>query len=128
MREGTSSLSALGGMAAEVDDVVLLLAGSDVTLLRLQIPPLSAARLNAALPNLVEDQLLAEPSECVIVAGILSEGLRTIAVVDRSWLDFLTNTLAASGFRRLSALPAQLCLPQRKAPSGKPGISAALNH
>jgi len=98
-------------MAAKAQQVVLLLAASDVTLLRVQVPPLSAARLKAALPNLVEDRLIADPSSCAVVAGGISGGLRSVAVMQRDWLNFLANTLTASGARRIAALPAQLCLP-----------------
>jgi len=119
----------LSGAAAEAQRVVLLLAASDVTLLRVQVPPLSAARLKAALPNLVEERLIADPSACVVVAGglsgslpgSLSGGLRTVAVIQRDWLEFLANTLMASGARRIAALPAQLCLPCQPEQQGQPG-------
>jgi general secretion pathway protein L len=112
-REGTASLSDLSDTVAKAQRVVLLLAASDVTVLRLQVPPLSSARLKSALPNLVEDQLISDPSDCVVVAGGLSEGLRTIAVVQRAWLDMLVKTLITFGARHIAALPAQLCLPEQ---------------
>ena len=109
-------------MITKTQRVLLLLAASDVTLLRVQVPPLSAARLRAALPNLVEEQLIADPSGCVVVAGRLSGGLRTVAVVQRAWLELLAKTLIAFGARRIAALPAQLCLPYQ------PGsVTAAIN-
>lgn len=110
-REGMASLSDLAETIAKVQRVVLLLAASDVTLLRIQVPPLSASRLKAALPNMVEDQLMSDPEECVIVAGASVDGLRTVAVVNRGWFDILTKTLHTYGARRVSAVPAQLCLP-----------------
>jgi general secretion pathway protein L len=77
------------------------------------------------LPNLVEDQLIADPSDCVVVAGGLSEGLRTVAVAQRAWLDTLVKTLIAFGARHIAALPAQLCLPYQ---SDQPGsVTAAIN-
>jgi general secretion pathway protein L len=100
-------------------------AASDVTLLRVKVPPLSAARLKAALPNLVEDQLITDPSDCVVVAGGLSEGLRTVAVVQRAWLDLLTKTLIAIGARQIAVLPAQLCLPYKTGEKGS--VTAAIN-
>ncbi|MCR4298493.1 MAG: type II secretion system protein GspL [Gallionella sp.] len=124
-REGVASLPDLSGAAATAQRVVLLLAASDVTLLRVQIPPLPAAKLKAALPNLVEDQLLVDPSGCAVVAGDLSGGLRTVAVMQRDWLDFLVSTLIASGARRIAALPAQLCLPCQPGQSGS--VTAAIS-
>lgn len=127
-REGAASLPGLSDMIAKAQRVVLLLAASDVTLLRVQVPPLSAARLKAALPNLVEDQLIADPSACVVVAGGLSDGLRTVAVVQRAWLELLAKTLNAFGARRLAALPAQLCLSYQSGQQDQPGgVTAAIN-
>ena len=127
-REGAAPLSDLSGTIAKARRVVLLLAASDVTLLRVQVPPLSAARLRAALPNLVEEQLIADPSGCVVVAGGLSGGLRTVAVVQRAWLELLAKTLIAFGASRIEALPAQLCLPYQAGQQGRPGsVTAAIN-
>jgi general secretion pathway protein L len=115
-RQGTSSLSDLSHTVAKAQRVVLLLAASDVALLHVQLPPLSSARLKAALPNLVEDKLINDPSDCVVVAGGLANGLRTIAVVQRTWLAILAKTFNAFGARQILALPAQLCLSH---PSGQ---------
>jgi general secretion pathway protein L len=121
-REGAAQLSSLAETIARAQRVVVLLAGSDVTLLRMQTPPLSAATLKAALPNLVEEHLLCDPAECLIVSAGLSEGLRTIAVVNRDWIDMLIGTLIAFGARHIAALPSQLCL------SGQAGtVTAAIS-
>ena len=112
-REGVAALPDLAGLLAKAGRVVLLLAASDVSLLRVQVPPLSPARLKVALPNLVEDQLMSDPSECVIVAGATAQGLRTVAVVQRGWLEIILKTIQAYGARHIVALPAQLCLPHQ---------------
>jgi general secretion pathway protein L len=118
-REGMAQLSNLAETIAKSHRVVLLLAGSDVTVLRMQTPLLSASRLKAALPNLVEEQLLCDPADCVIVSAGLSNGLRTIAVAQRDWIDMLTRTFIAFGARHIVVLPTQSCL------SGQPGVVAA---
>lgn len=110
-REGTASLNDLGNIVAKVQRVVLLVAASDITLLRVQVPPMSASKLKAALPNLVEDQLMSDPDECLVVPGATVEGLRTVAVIHRGWFEILARTFAAFGARHLVAVPAQLCLP-----------------
>ncbi|MDP9109640.1 MAG: type II secretion system protein GspL, partial [Pseudomonadota bacterium] len=92
-REGEATLADLAPMIAQAARVTVLLAASDVSLLRLKVPPLSPARLRAALPNLLEEKLMSDPADCVIVAGALSEGLRTVAVVQRAWLEQLASTL-----------------------------------
>lgn len=113
-REGIAPLSDLAGAVASAHRVVLLLAASDVTLLRVKTPPLSAARLKLALPNLVEDRLMTDPDECVVVPGNLADGLRTAAVAQRGWLDILSKSFTSFGARSLLAVPAQLCLPYRE--------------
>jgi general secretion pathway protein L len=104
---------------------VLLLAAADVTLLRVKTPPLSAARLKAALPALVEDQLLGDPADCMLALAPLGpdeeEGERTVAVVQRAWLEVLVKALVAQGAHAVSAVPAQLCLPLQPG-----GASAAI--
>lgn len=114
-REGVAALSDLAEPVKKAQRVFLLLAASDVTLLQVKVPPtLSGSRLKAALPNLVEDQLMSDPAECVIVAGGMHDGMRTVAVVSRAWLELLSRTLLALGARHVSALPSQLCLPYQQ--------------
>ena len=112
-REGEATLADLASLMTQATRTVLLLAASDVALIRLRVPPLSAARLRAALPNMLEEKLMSDPADCVIVAGATTEGLRTIAVVQRDWLEQLVTTLLALGAKNLSALPAQLCVPHQ---------------
>lgn len=120
-REGIAPLSELAGAVASVHRVVLILAASDVTLLRVKTPPLPISRLKLVLPNLVEDQLMTDPSECVVVPGNLADGLRTAGVVQRGWLDILSKSFTSYGARSLVAIPAQLCLPYRE-----DGVTAAI--
>jgi general secretion pathway protein L len=110
-REGTAALSDLRPVIAQSQRVTLLLAASDVTLLRIRVPPLSPARLRTALPNMLEEKLMSDPAECVIVAGGVADGLRTVAVVQRSWLERLVQFFTGLGASHLSALPSQLCVP-----------------
>jgi general secretion pathway protein L len=110
-REGALPLSDLGEYVTKASRVVLLVAASDVSLLRVQVPPMSAARLKIALPNMVEDQLMADPADCAVVPGATSEGLRTVAVIERAWLEILARSVTSLGANHVAALPAQLCLP-----------------
>jgi general secretion pathway protein L len=112
-REGTSVLADMRPVIAQSQRVTLLLAASDVTLLRIRVPPLSAARLRTALPNMLEEKLMTDPAECVIVAGATADGLRTVAVVQRAWLERLVHLFSGLGASHLSAIPAQLCVPHQ---------------
>lgn len=119
-RQGAAPIDELALLVAEAKQIVLLLAASDVTLLRLTTPPLSADRLKAALPALVEDRLLCDPVECALAASSETDGQRTIAVADRAWLNHLTERLYRMGARRIAVVPFQLCLPHQ------PGAVSAL--
>ncbi|MDB5729901.1 MAG: ral secretion pathway protein GspL [Noviherbaspirillum sp.] len=110
-RDGMAALSDMSELVSRARRVVLILAASDVTLLRVKVPPMSAARLRAALPNMVEDQLMSDPAENVVVPGDSRDDLRTVGVVHRGWLELLSRSLVSLGARSLSAVPAQLCLP-----------------
>ena len=112
LQQGASPLGNLGDMVTSARRVVLLLAAPDTTLLRVKTPPLSAAKLKAALPALVEEQVLGDPADCVLAATAEDgEGLRTVAVVQRAWLEVLVKALLAQGAHAVSVVPSQLCLP-----------------
>lgn len=124
-QQGEGVLRGLGDLVAASRRVLLLLAAADVTMLHVKTPPLSAARLKAALPSLVEEQVLGDPAECVLSAAPAqsADGMRSIAVVQRSYLEALVRALLALGARTVGALPAQLCLPLQ------PGhVSGAIGH
>ncbi|MEQ1556867.1 MAG: type II secretion system protein GspL [Gallionella sp.] len=112
--------------------VVLVIAAADVSVLRLAVPPLSAGKLRAALPNLLEDKLLGEVDEVVIAASSNQAGQRTLALVQRDWLRAWLTTLRELGAQQLRAVPEQLCLPlagdtvSASLTSSDAGISLAL--
>jgi general secretion pathway protein L len=109
---GVGALRDLGDLVAAARRVVLILSAADVTLLALQVPPLSGARLKAALPGLVEEHILGDPAEAVLVAGPQQgDNTRPVAVVQRDWFERMVRLLLAQGARAITALPAQLCLP-----------------
>jgi general secretion pathway protein L len=111
-QQGEGPLRNLGDLVGTTRRIVLLLAGADVSLLQVQAPPLSGARLKAALPALVEEHILGDPLDSVLVAAPEQpDGTRPIAVVDRDWLEAIVRALLAQGARAVAAVPAQLCLP-----------------
>jgi general secretion pathway protein L len=111
-QHGEGPLRNLGDLVGTSRRVVLLLAGADVTLLSVLAPPLTGARLKAALPGLVEEHILGDPAECALVAAPQQpDESRPIAVADRTWLEGIVRSLLAQGARSVSAVPGQLCLP-----------------
>lgn len=112
-REGSAPLTSLADTIASAKRVVLVLAASDVCMWRVKLPALPANKLKLALPNLVEEQLLSNPSECIVLAtpGPAGEdGLHNVAIVQRSWLQQIQQSLRSLGAHKISAYPAQLCL------------------
>jgi general secretion pathway protein L len=111
-QHGEGPLRNLGDLVGTSRRVVLLLAGADVNLLSVQAPPLTGARLKAALPGLVEEHILGDPADHVLVAAPQQpDETRPIAVVDRDWLEAIVRILLAQGARSVAAVPGQLCLP-----------------
>jgi len=112
-QQGEGSLRGLGDLVGAARRVVLLVAAADVTMLHVKAPPLSGARLKAALPGLVEEQVLGDPADCVLTAApvVSADGVRSVAVVQRSWLEPQVRAMLALGARAVTAIPAQLCLP-----------------
>lgn len=94
------------------DRTELIVGADDVLLLAVQVPPLSGARLRAALPHLIEDRLLGAPEESFVAIGPASrDPLRALAVVQRAPLERALRLLAQAGVAPAAAWPEQLTLP-----------------
>lgn len=109
--QGVARIDALSEAIRQSQRVVLLFSASDVTVMRIAVPPLPAHRLRQALPALVEDRIIGDPADCVLSAGPAGDGLRRVAVIDRAWLELWVTRVRRLGASRLMALPLQLCLP-----------------
>lgn len=103
------SLDALQG----VRSVWLVLDARDCTVLQVQLPPISGARLMQALPNVVEEHLLQDPAECLLVLGpeVPAGQARLIAAADREWVDVVLAAFEAKGHRVMGLWPASEALP-----------------
>lgn len=112
-REGRATFNELSTLIRDTKELVLIIAAADVTILRTAVPPLSPAKLRAALPNLIEDKVLGDVADCVVAISSDSGGTRSIAVTRRTWLLAAIQSLRALGAQRISAVPEQLCLPYR---------------
>ena len=112
--QGAARLDALSEAIRHSQLVVLLFSASDVTLMRIAVPPIPAHRLRQALPALVEDRIIGDPADCVLAAGPAGDGLRIVAVIDKTWLEHWVKPVRRLGARRLSVVPLQLCLPPSK--------------
>jgi len=87
----------------------LLVAAPDVLLVEAALPPLSGARLRAALPALAEPHLISDIDTAYVVA---SRGPRaTLAVLDRALFARALEVLRRLKIEPASATPEQLALP-----------------
>ena len=92
--------------------MVLLLAASDVSLFRIAVPPLPAARLKAALPALVEDRVIGDPADCAIaIAPANGGGIAGPAAAATTGAAASTSSASAStGNERLVAVTDRACV------------------
>jgi general secretion pathway protein L len=107
---GVEPLSELAGEILDAHRLVLMIAASDVTVLRIKVPPMSETQLRRALPNLLEDRLLSDPEECVFAPSPIEDGMCTVAVMQRGWLELIARTVSGYGGTAVVAVPTQLCL------------------
>lgn len=98
----------------------LVLDCGDVFLAEVEVPRLSEGKLRLALPNLLEDRLLADPTQChfaFMAAGRGAEKtgavppLLPVAAIDRGLLTRLLDVLATTGERPRAAYSAIDVLP-----------------
>lgn len=109
-QHGEQPLSQLKDLIGKVRQVTMLLAASDVTVLQIKAPPLSAVKLKAALYNLVEDQLASDPAGAVLVSTPVQNGVCTVAATDKKWIEALSHAIYDLGARKIAAYASQLCL------------------
>lgn len=103
LQQGRLGLSALLSQAQDTAQIVILLSASDVMMLKLSVPPMPFSKLKLALPNLLEEQLLADPAELLFVAAAPVDGVCLVAVVARDWMMQLTGLCERFGSRKISA-------------------------
>jgi general secretion pathway protein L len=98
----------------------LVVDAGDVFQAAVAAPRLSEARLRLALPNLLEDRLLAEPAQCHFAyqpaarteaPAAAAPASLPVAAVDRGLLTRLLDVLAAAGARPRAAYSAVYALP-----------------
>lgn len=111
-RAGNASPAEISALIRNAQQVIVLIAAADVSVLNLVVPPLPTAKLRVALPNLIEDKLLADVADSVVVcaAKIATDGTRSVAVCNRAYLQGIALALQELGAQRIRILPAQLCL------------------
>ena len=89
----------------------LVIAAPDVLLIEATLPPLSGARLRAALQALAEPHILTDATKAHVASSKRVGGKATIAVLDRVLLERALELLKRVKIVPASAAPEQLTLP-----------------
>lgn len=103
LESGQQSLSSLALLSGRVQRLVLLLSAADVSFFALKVPPIPYAKLKLALPNLLEEQVLSDPTELLFVPSLPQHGICAVAVVSRDWMEQVLQAVAILGIPRVSA-------------------------
>lgn len=111
LQQGRHAFSVLKSLVGQADETVLLLAASDVTFLQVTVPPMPFAKLKAAIPNLLEDQLLTESTDLLFVPSLPIKGQCHVAVVSLTWIEQVLGFGAQIGAARVSAFALSDTLP-----------------
>ena len=109
-QQGHQTLVQLKTMISMARQVVLLLAASDVSVLQAKVPPMSAAKLRQSLPNLLEDQLATDAADVILQSTMVVNGMCSVAVVDKNWMESLAKSMLLFGAKKISAYPVQMAM------------------
>ena len=91
--------SAVLSLLPRADTLILLVPAQALSWHALKLPPVSAARLRAALEGALEDRLLDEPQQLALAIGPerASEGRACVAACDKHWLRAALQFFEAGG-------------------------------
>jgi hypothetical protein len=96
------------------DFAIAIMAGQDVRLIELNLPLVNSKKLKQLLPNLIEDYLLASPSNYLLHILPPNDGaaalLRTVAVINKDWHERVSDTLTQLDVQSIQIVPETLCL------------------
>ena len=110
-RRVAKSDRAVPGALPRLPRTELVIAAPDVLVIEAALPPLSGARLRAALQALAEPHILTDAATAFVAAGKRRGGRATLAVLDRVLLQRALEVLRRVKISPTSATPEQLALP-----------------
>lgn len=113
LQQGRHAFSALQELSKDASQLILLVSASDVSFLRVAVPPMPFAKIKAALPNLLEEQLLADPADLLFVAKPPVDGFCEVAIVVRAWMEQILGLGTQLGAGRVSAFAMSDCIMQQ---------------
>ncbi len=91
--KGELSCSAIKEKWPKIKRIVTIFADSDVNILHLEAPQLSASNLKLALPNLVEEYILSGTEENILIPGGRKNNREIVYVADKSYVKNVTESI-----------------------------------
>ena len=98
---------AVAALLPKADNVVVVLADTDVSWHRITLPKAPAARLSAAIAGVLEEQLLDDPGAMHLAVAPAASGGQSgwVAAVDKTWLVAELRALEKAGLHAERAVP-----------------------
>ncbi len=103
LESGHKNIAALVALGVNVQRLVLLVAACDVSFFSVKVPPIPFAKIKLALPNLLEEQVLSEPSELLFIPSPPVDGACQVAVVAKSWMEQVFAAVRVLGINHVNA-------------------------
>jgi general secretion pathway protein L len=109
--------------------VYLIVDARDVTVLHASLPKLPVSRLAKALPGLLEDQILQDPSQCAWALDPLPlpSGEKRVGVIDAQWLETLIQAFERRRIKVRAVWPMQAVVRPQDGRSWLVGLPASLS-
>lgn len=103
LESGHKNIAGLTTLGVNVQRLVLLVATCDVSFFAVKVPPIPFAKIKLALPNLLEEQVLSEPSELLFIPSPPQDGVCQVAVVAKSWMEQVFAAVRVLGINHVNA-------------------------
>ena len=106
-RGQTQHGQAVAALLPKADNVVVVLADTDVSWHRITLPKAPAARLSAAIAGVLEEQLLEDPGAMHLAVAPGASGGQSgwVAAVDKAWLATELRALEKAGLHAERVVP-----------------------
>ena len=114
---GALSQSGVGNLSGmpNADECIAIVAASNVLCVSVALPKLKAHQLETALPLVMEDFLLGEPTDSHVVPGkALDNGHTVLYAIDKIWLRQFVEACALTRVRLRSVFPEYALLPVKE--------------
>lgn len=111
------------------DEVLVLMPTLDIRLIEIKVPLVKSKKLQQVLPSLVEDQVLDGIDNSLVYALPPLPGQpgyqRTVAIMNRQWVNWVTNQLNGILGSRIRLIPDCMILPLESESSNTSGASSS---